>query len=220
VWDSTLQMPSVVVLVLNRDTEKFVLVRQFRPSVYLSAAESARTAMQRAALASSPGAAESPGAATPPLATAPETIDQETSSTALRSILRDSYGASMASGSAVPFWEGVTLEPCAGLIDDPSLSAIETAAKEVTEELGYVVDPSSITEVGMSTSSVGTGGNAQTLCYCEVVTRQKDPSAGGGLEEEGEYIQVAEVDPGALMHIIDPSSKDTANQGVQCNALP
>lgn len=107
-------------------------------------------------------------------------------------------------GRGLPFWEGVTLEPCAGLLDDPSLTVVQTAVKEIHEELGYKVTAAAVRYVGSSTSAVGTGGNAQHLCYCEVRSSQREAGAGGGLEEEGEFIEVAEVCPEQLLAVADP----------------
>lgn len=87
---------------------------------------------------------------------------------------------------------GVTLELCAGIIDNEKLSSAETMREEIKEECGYDVPLSSVQRVTSFRAGVGILGAKQELFYVEVTDSMKI-SAGGGVEEQGEMIDVVEL---------------------------
>ncbi|XP_072867484.1 uridine diphosphate glucose pyrophosphatase NUDT14 isoform X2 [Chlorocebus sabaeus] len=93
---------------------------------------------------------------------------------------------------ALPGSAGVTVELCAGLVDQPGLSLEEAACKEVWEECGYHLAPSDLRRVATYWSGVGLTGSRQTMFYAEVTDAQRS-GPGGGLAEEGELIEVVHL---------------------------
>lgn len=87
---------------------------------------------------------------------------------------------------------GVTLELCAGIIDNEKLSSAETMREEIKEECGYNVPLSSIQRVTSFRAGVGLLGAKQEMFYVEVTDDMKI-SSGGGVEEQGEMIDVVEL---------------------------
>lgn len=87
---------------------------------------------------------------------------------------------------------GVTLELCAGIIDNDKLSSAETMREEIKEECGYDVPLSSVQRVTSFRAGVGILGAKQELFYVEVTDDMKI-SSGGGVEEQGEMIDVVEL---------------------------
>ncbi|XP_072031102.1 uridine diphosphate glucose pyrophosphatase NUDT14-like [Amphiura filiformis] len=86
---------------------------------------------------------------------------------------------------------GMTYELCAGLVDkDKSLP--EMARDEVLEECGYDVPVEKFEMITCARGGVGLTGSNQTYFYAEVTDAMK-VSAGGGLVEEGEMIEVYEL---------------------------
>ena len=102
--------PSVAVVLFHPARQAFILVRQFRPAVYVAAAQEAREARVAASVAAS--AASAAGGSAP-----------------------KSAGAAAAEegggGAALPLSAGFTFELCAGIVDKPGLSLAEIAAEEV-----------------------------------------------------------------------------------------
>jgi len=94
--------------------------------------------------------------------------------------------------SKVPPSLGVTIELCAGILDKPDLSAQEIAKQEVLEECGYDVPLDKFQYVISYRSGIGVSGDKQNLFYAEVTDDMK-VGPGGGLVEEGEYIDVVEM---------------------------
>lgn len=90
-----------------------------------------------------------------------------------------------------PGKEGMTLELCAGIVDK-ELSLPEIAKEEVLEECGYEVEVSRLEHVVTCPASVGTGGTSQTIFSLEVTEKDKK-GQGGGVAEEGEFIDVVEM---------------------------
>ena len=88
--------------------------------------------------------------------------------------------------------EGITLELCAGMIDKPDKTPKEIAQSEVLEECGYEVPLSNIDHVLTFLSGVGLVGEYMHLFYADV-TDKMCVSVGGGLESEGEMIDVIEM---------------------------
>ena len=86
---------------------------------------------------------------------------------------------------------GKTWELCAGIIDREDAPE-EIAAAEVLEETGYKVSTASLEKITRVVNGVGTSGALQHIFYTEVEDSQR-VSEGGGLEEEGEFVEVVEV---------------------------
>ncbi|XP_064553184.1 uridine diphosphate glucose pyrophosphatase NUDT14-like [Drosophila montana] len=84
---------------------------------------------------------------------------------------------------------GVTLEPCAGVVDKTK-SLADIASEEVREECGYNVPADKMERIFEFRSGVGASSAALTLFYCEVCDSQK-VSDGGGIGDEA--IQVVEL---------------------------
>ncbi len=82
------------------------------------------------------------------------------------------------------------LEVVAGMYDNPDESLEEAACREVEEETGYAVDK--ITPIASYYSSPGAFAEKISLFYAEVSQKK---SAGGGLAEEHENIEIIEVAP-------------------------
>ncbi|XP_045757606.2 uridine diphosphate glucose pyrophosphatase NUDT14 isoform X2 [Mirounga angustirostris] len=110
---------------------------------------------------------------------------------------------------ALPGSAGVTYELCAGLVDQPGLSLEEVACTEAWEECGYRLAPSDLRRVATYKSGVGLTGSSQTMFYAEVTDAQRG-SLGGGLEEEGELIEVVHLPlDGAQAFADDPDVPKT-----------
>jgi len=84
---------------------------------------------------------------------------------------------------------GECYEFCAGLIDRNS-PPHEIAVSEVKEETGYHITTNDLKFIGKYVS-LASGGHSY-LYYCEVKNDQR-LSQGGGLESEGEFIEVVHV---------------------------
>ncbi|KAF7233554.1 Uridine diphosphate glucose pyrophosphatase [Paragonimus skrjabini miyazakii] len=106
--------------------------------------------------------------------------------------------------ASVPASKGDTIELCAGLIDGEDPRPEKTAVQEVLEECGYKVSESSLRLIQVFASSVGLIGNQMTCYYTEVDETLRVPGAGGGLREEGEYIQIIEWPVTKLDDLIEP----------------
>nr|XP_046229336.1 uridine diphosphate glucose pyrophosphatase NUDT14 isoform X2 [Scatophagus argus] len=170
-WDFMRTHDSVSVLIFNTTSHCFVLVKQFRPAVYMCEWERTKTRAPQSAEKTEEGAAE---------ATAPESQE----------------GQSASEGESTTQWPpasaGVTYELCAGLVDKPDLSLEEIARQEVLEECGYDVPASKLKRITSYRSGVGVTGSKQTMFYAEV-SDDNCVSAGGGEPREGELIEVVKV---------------------------
>ena len=85
--------------------------------------------------------------------------------------------------------DGACIECAAGIVDK-DIPLIEIAMEEVSEELGYEVQPMNIMKVKSYKSSLGTQGTNVTAFMCQV-TEEDKISEGGGLP--GEDIQIIRV---------------------------
>ncbi|XP_050729186.1 uridine diphosphate glucose pyrophosphatase NUDT14-like [Eriocheir sinensis] len=90
-----------------------------------------------------------------------------------------------------PGKDGLTLELCAGIVDK-QLSLAEVAQLEALEECGYNVPVEKFEHVKTCRAGVGVSGDRMTMFYAEVTDAMKE-SEGGGLEAEGEMIEVVEM---------------------------
>lgn len=170
-WDFMRTHDSVSVLIFNTTSHCFVLVKQFRPAVYMCEWERSKSQPPKAAEKPEEGAAEA-------------SEPQEGPSTAAE-------GGEGSSGWP-PASSGVTYELCAGLVDKPDLSLEEIARQEVLEECGYDVPASKLKRITSYRSGVGVTGSKQTLFYAEV-SDDNCVSAGGGEPREGELIEVVKI---------------------------
>jgi GDP-mannose pyrophosphatase NudK len=84
---------------------------------------------------------------------------------------------------------GMLTEACAGLLEEGE-SPDETVKREITEETGYEVS-----EVRKVYDVYSSAGSLTELLYLYIAPYTKDQkvSKGGGLEEEGEEVEVIEM---------------------------
>ncbi|KAH7722418.1 UDP-sugar diphosphatase [Aphelenchoides avenae] len=87
-----------------------------------------------------------------------------------------------------PIAIGETLELCAGLMDKPTLSPLETVHEEILEECGYRVPLDRIHPIKSFVYGVSLSGATQHMFYAEVDESMKE-TEGGGNETEGEFIK-------------------------------
>ncbi|AWP20304.1 putative protein CASC5 [Scophthalmus maximus] len=179
-WDFMQTHDSVSVLIFNTSSHCFVLVKQFRPAVYMCEWERSKKQKPQPAEKTEEEGGAAAAAAAAGEATAPE--PQEGQST--------SEGGS--SSQWPPATAGLTYELCAGLVDKPDLSLEEIARQEVLEECGYDVPASKLKRITSYRSGVGVTGAKQTMFYAEV-SDDNCVSAGGGEPREGELIEVVKV---------------------------
>ncbi|XP_068610089.1 uridine diphosphate glucose pyrophosphatase NUDT14 [Brachionichthys hirsutus] len=170
-WDFMRTHDSVSVLIFNTTSHCFVLVKQFRPAVFMCEWERAKTQPSQSVEKAEEGAAEAAG---------PESQEGQPA-------LEGGSSSQWPPASA-----GVTYELCAGLVDKPGLSLEEIARQEVLEECGYDVPASKLKRITSYRSGVGVTGCKQTMFYAEV-SDDNCVSAGGGEPREGELIEVVKV---------------------------
>ncbi|XP_048062601.1 uridine diphosphate glucose pyrophosphatase NUDT14 isoform X2 [Megalobrama amblycephala] len=163
---------SVSVLIFNTTSHCFILVKQFRPAVYMSEWERSKPKPLQPAEEES---AEAP----PTEAKVPEENQTGDSSEETAS-------------PQPPASAGVTYELCAGLVDKPNLSLEEIARQEVLEECGYDVPVTKLRKITSYRSGVGVTGSKQTMFYAEV-SEENRVGEGGGKPQEGELIEVVKV---------------------------
>ncbi|XP_037100585.1 uridine diphosphate glucose pyrophosphatase NUDT14 [Syngnathus acus] len=170
-WDFMQTHDSVSVLLFNTTSHCFVLVKQFRPAVYMCEWERSKTQASQATEKTEEGATEA--------------SDSES---------REGQADTEVGGSSAlpPVAMGITYELCAGLVDKPNLSLEEIARQEVLEECGYDVPASKLKRITSYRSGVGVTGSKQTMFYAEV-SDDNCVSAGGGDPREGEFIEVVKV---------------------------
>ncbi|KAJ8009229.1 hypothetical protein DPEC_G00086720 [Dallia pectoralis] len=175
-WDFMRTHDSVSVLIFNTSSHCFILVKQFRPAVYMCEWERTKPKAPEPAKQG----VEDEGAAA--------TATSETSS-------GDPQGEAAAGGRGYPeppASAGMTYELCAGLVDKADLSLEEIARQEVLEECGYDVPVAKLRRITSYRSGVGVTGAKQTMFYVEVSDENR-LGEGGGKPEEGELIEVVKV---------------------------
>lgn len=114
---------------------------------------------------------------------------------------------------------GETLELCAGIIDGVQTNPKLYAVQEVLEECGYKINEDSLHLINSFYSSVGLAGTEVTLYYAEVHENQKVPNAGGGLHEEGEYIEVIEWPVSRIEELFQYGTSSTHQQPTSLSLL-
>ncbi|KAJ8411697.1 hypothetical protein AAFF_G00153350 [Aldrovandia affinis] len=163
-WDFMRTHDSVSVLIFNTTSHCFILVKQFRPAVYMCEWEK-----------NHPTPAEEKGSEA---ATVPEEEEEK--------------GVAENHDHLPPASAGVTYELCAGIVDKPHLSLEEIARQEVLEECGYDVPVTKLRRITSYRSGVGVTGAKQTMFYLEV-SDENCVGEGGGEPQEGELIEVIKV---------------------------
>jgi len=159
---------SVAVLLWNKTRDAFVLVKQFRPAVYMMRNHQVWEGHEQFAHGLSwKGEGKPPSAKKPTLSADDPPL---------------AYG---------PGQDGITYELCAGIVDK-SLPLEEVVQEEVLEETGYRVPLHCIEPVCFYHSSVGVSGTMQWLYYAEVSDSMLE-TQGGGNEGEGEMIEVVHL---------------------------
>ena len=83
--------------------------------------------------------------------------------------------------------------------------------------VGYSVPLESLEEITSCYSSIGHAGSKQTLFYCEVTDTMRCPGAGGGIQAEGEMIEVVHL-PVEQVNTIALSPQQARSVGL-CFAL-
>ncbi|EFC40826.1 hypothetical protein NAEGRDRAFT_71452 [Naegleria gruberi] len=149
-WDMAITKDSVAALLYHRERECFLLVKQFRPPVFVRQLMEAKTEEEKTNLKAK-----------------------------------------------------MSFELCAGLLDKDGKSPVETMQAEILEECGYQVPLKAIEPITNYYSGAAKNNAIQHLFYVEVMeelSESTDPgliskkvSEGGGLESEGEMIDVIEL---------------------------
>ncbi|XP_059897187.1 uridine diphosphate glucose pyrophosphatase NUDT14 [Gadus macrocephalus] len=198
-WDFMRTHDSVSVLIFNTTSHCFVLVKQFRPAVYMCEWEKAKQQPPEPSeeTAEEGGAAAAASAATTPSAEGAAAAEESSEGPAAAeeegaAASSSSSASPTAAGGQPPAAVGVTYELCAGLVDKPQLSLEEIARQEVLEECGYDVPVAKLRRITSYRSGVGVTGAKQTMFYAEV-SEENRVGAGGGQPEEGELIEVVTV---------------------------
>ncbi|KAI1895383.1 hypothetical protein AGOR_G00105730 [Albula goreensis] len=162
-WDFMRTHDSVSILIFNTTSQCFILVKQFRPAVYMCEWEKNQSTQ-----AKEKGTEDTP-------------VPEE-----------EEKGETENHTHLPPASAGVTYELCAGLVDKPDLSLEEIARQEVLEECGYDVPLSKLRRITSYRSGVGVTGAKQTIFYAEV-SDENCVGEGGGEPLEGELIEVVKV---------------------------
>ena len=163
-------MLSVAVLLWNKTRDAFVLVKQFRPAVYMTLNSQVWEGHFAQGLSWK-------GEGGPPEAKKPALSEEDPTHTP-----PPQYG---------PGQDGLTYELCAGIVDKSKPLEV-VVQEEVQEETGYHIPLQSIEHVCTYYSSVGVSGTTQWLYYAEVSDSMLK-SEGGGNEVEGEMIEVVHL---------------------------
>ncbi|XP_041951579.1 uridine diphosphate glucose pyrophosphatase NUDT14 [Alosa sapidissima] len=185
-WDFMRTHDSVSVLIFNTTSHCFVLVKQFRPAVYMCEWE--RSKPKPPEPAEQPEGAEGAEAGA---AAQPEASEAGEGGSDGGEKAGEDAAAAAAPGQP-PVSAGVTYELCAGLVDKPNLTLEEIARQEVLEECGYDVPVTKLRKITSYRSGVGVTGAKQTMFYAEV-SEENRVGEGGGQPQEGELIEVVKV---------------------------
>ncbi|KAG7316600.1 hypothetical protein KOW79_020141 [Hemibagrus wyckioides] len=168
-WDFMRTHDSVSVLIFNTTSHCFILVKQFRPAVYMCEWEKMK-----------------------PAHTDPEGEQGGEERTTAAPEEGQEGSEETSRPHQPPASAGVTYELCAGIVDKPHLSLEEIACQEVLEECGYEVPVSKLRRITSYRSGVGVTGAKQTMFYAEV-SEENRVGEGGGQPQEGELIEVVKV---------------------------
>ncbi|KAJ8274858.1 hypothetical protein COCON_G00094830 [Conger conger] len=180
-WDFMRTHESVSILIFNTTSHCFVLVKQFRPAVYVCEWDKSKP---------SPGEEKKEGEEQ----AAPEEEKEKE---------QEAEGEGQGKGEETeevgsapdlpPASAGVTYELCAGLVDKPDLPLEEVARQGVLQECGYDVPVAKLRKITSYRSGVGVTGAKQTLFYAEVSEENHVGVAmveGEAEPREGEVVKV------------------------------
>lgn len=163
-WDIAESHDSVACLIFHRHRKCFLLVKQFRPPVYLKHKR---------------------------------ILDNE-------QMQFDPWQQNLAKQKEP---SGFSFELCAGLCDKSGATPVKVCQEEIEEECGYAVDAPAVEFVNHYYQSVGTSAAVQYLFYAEVDETMKLDGKGGGLEAEGEQIELVELPLSELQQFMNDNSK-------------
>ena len=164
IWDLLLSRPTVCVVIFNKTRGCLVLVKQFRPAVYVAAALNKLRDVTKIT----------------------ETLkgnffcEWKTLRKSMFPFLEIDVEK-----------HGITVELCAGIVDKDKPTK-EIAKMEILEECGYDVPLDNIELIQTTLGHVGTSGEPLHMYYAEVTDGMR-VNQGGGLAEEGEMIEVVEM---------------------------
>ncbi|KAG2373473.1 hypothetical protein C9374_012080 [Naegleria lovaniensis] len=196
-WDLAITPDSVAALLYHPEKECFLLVKQLRPAVFVR---------QLIELNQSEHVISSEISSS---STTPSSLSETTISP-----ISATSTSITTTTELIPPKAKLSLELCAGLLDKHGKSPIETMQAEILEECGYHVPLGMIEPITSYYSGAAKSYSIQHLYYVEMrqVLDQKDEeqqqscifdplngefckkvSNGGGLEEEGEMIEVVEL---------------------------
>lgn len=190
-WDCVKSHDSVAIFIYNKSRKAVVLVRQFRPPVYM---------------AEHPFLLQKSDIFTTSLSEKPSKDGDEAHASK-----NNVAEAKVFKSGAV----GCTYELCAGIVDKAT-SLKQIAKEEVLEETGYDVPLESFQPITSVRSNVGIAGSPMHIFYTEV-TDDMLVTRGGGNECEGEMIEVVHIPVEEIMDYVLDSSK--ARSSGLCFAL-
>ncbi|MFT7801880.1 uridine diphosphate glucose pyrophosphatase [Arapaima gigas] len=171
-WDFMRTHDSVSVLVFNTTCHCFILVKQFRPAVYVCEWEK-----------SQPG----PGKEKAAEEAEAEPEGKDSASDGGSDEKESDHAADIPPASA-----GVTYELCARAVDRPDLSLEDVARQEILQECGYDVPASKLRRITSYRLGVGVTGAKQTLFYAEVSDENR-AGEGSGRTPDGGLVEVVKV---------------------------
>lgn len=162
-WDLLEAHNSVSVLLFHKEKNSFLLVKQFRPAVFLK---------QKSELNSNEFSSKSIESNTKKAIQNTANLPQEFN--------KEDFSDEIL--SSLPQDLGYTHELCAG-ITDKNKSLKQIAQEEILEECGYEVELKNIQEIAEFYSSVGFAGSKQTMFFAEISEKMKKNN-GGGVDDE------------------------------------
>ncbi|XP_035276654.1 uridine diphosphate glucose pyrophosphatase NUDT14-like [Anguilla anguilla] len=158
-WDFMRTHESVSILIFNTTSHCFVLVKQFRPAVYVCEWEKSKP-KQAEEEKKKEGEEVAP--------------EEQTEKQPAEEAEGEGQGTGAETGETgsapdlPPASAGVTYELCAGPVDKPDLPLEEVARQGVLQECGYDVPVAKLRKITSYRSGVGVTGAKQTLFYAEV----------------------------------------------------
>ncbi|KAJ8269987.1 hypothetical protein GJAV_G00109020 [Gymnothorax javanicus] len=166
-WDFMRTHESVSILIFNTTSHCFVLVKQFRPAVYVYEWEKTKPKQSEEEKTTEGEGGE-------------EKEKQEEEGGEKGS--EEGEGEKGGASDVPPASAGVTYELCSGRVESPDLPLEEVARKGVLQECGYDVPVEKLRRIASYRSGVGLTGAKQTLFYAEV----SEENHVGASEAEGE----------------------------------
>jgi UDP-sugar diphosphatase len=195
VWDGIQCHPSVSCILYNTDRKCIILVKQFRPVVYVN----------QILEVNHEEALEKAKSSETPVNTNPEPNQESLKNLDWCKVNpRDAF----------------TYELCAGICDKNGKSLEETAQEEIMEECGYRVSLENIHRVKAFRMGVGLIGSIHTIFYAEVSDTELVKGAGGGNVHEGEFIELFELNESEVRQFINDEPGDERSTQLRNNSKP